>query len=208
MDKIKALEIENGSFVAQVSNQNSLITQLKIEIENLLKQNKSHEKTNRTLEQQTTILGKNLQKKTNECENLQKSLNAQNVEISKLGEDLNKGVKGLKVKEKEIYESAKKYGDLDETCKRRKEDLSKLKKENKELEKKLKHLNKVKKTVTVATDTHCLSFITKPMISSSTSTMSNPLESKSPPHIAMNVSSSNTSTETANVSPNLPFIHH
>ena len=91
-------------------------------------------------------------------------------------EDLNKIAKGLKVKEKEIYEAAKKYGDLDETCKRRKVDISKLKNENKELERKLKYLNKVKETVTLATDTHCLSFITSPMISSSTSTMSNPLE--------------------------------
>ena len=88
MDKIKALEIENGSFLSQVLNKNCLITQLKIEIENLSKENKSLEKSNRTLEQQTAVLGKNLQKKSNEYEILQKSMNAQNVEISKLREDL------------------------------------------------------------------------------------------------------------------------
>lgn len=127
-----------------MSNQNILIGQIKAEAENLLKEKKSLEKSSNNFEQQTMGLNKNLQKKTNECEIMNKSLNAQHAEIYKLLGDLNERWKTLKLKEKNIHDTVKKSDVLDETCKRRKEAISSLKQEKKELEKKLKNLNKLK----------------------------------------------------------------
>ena len=61
----KYFEINNGSYIVQLFNRNILIGQIKAE-------------------QQTMGLNKNLQKKTNECEIMNKSLNAQHAEIYKL----------------------------------------------------------------------------------------------------------------------------
>ena len=83
-----------------MSNQNILIGQIKAEAENLLKEKKSLEKSSNNFEQQTMGLNKNLQKKTNECEIMNKSLNAQHAEIYKLLGDLNERWKALKLKER------------------------------------------------------------------------------------------------------------
>ena len=80
---------------------------------------------------------------------MQKSLNSQNVEISKLHDNLKQNGRMLKLKDKEIYDIAKKNDDLVETCKMRKESISKLKKENKKLEKDLHRQHQVKETTVV-----------------------------------------------------------
>ena len=72
---------------------------------------------------------KSIEKKINQCEIRQKSLNSQNVEISKLHDNLKQNGRILKLKEKEIYNIAKKNDDFVDTCKMRKEAISKLKKE-------------------------------------------------------------------------------
>ena len=100
-EKIKALEIENGAYISQLSKQNNLLAELKTKVENLLTENKSLEKSSKSFEQQTIVLSVSLEKKRNECEILQKSLNAQHDKICKLNEDLNKSVKTVRMKEKE-----------------------------------------------------------------------------------------------------------
>ena len=71
LDKIKALEIENGSYIAKFSNQNQLIASLKAEVENLSKEKKLLEKTSKNFEQHTIVLEKSLEKKINEREIMQ-----------------------------------------------------------------------------------------------------------------------------------------
>jgi hypothetical protein len=149
LDKIKALEIENGSYIAKFSNQNQLIASLESEVEKLSNEKKLLERTSKNFEQHTIVLEKSLEKKINECEVMQKSLNSQNVEISKLHDNLKQNGRMLKLKEKEIYDIAKKNDDLVETCKMRKEAISKLKKENKKLEKDLNRQHQVKETTVV-----------------------------------------------------------
>ena len=107
------------------------------------------EKTSKNCERHTIVLEKSLEKKINEREIMQKSLNSQNVEISKLHENLKQNGRMLKLKEKEIYDIAKKNDDLVDTCKMRKEAISKLKKENKKLEKDLNRQYQVKETTAV-----------------------------------------------------------
>ena len=149
VDKIKALEIENGPYIAQFSNQNQLITSLKAEVENLSNEKNVLEKTSKNFEQHTIVLKKSLEKKINECEIMQKSLNSQNVEISKLNDNLKQSSRMLKLKEKEIYDVVKKNDDLVDTCQIRKEVISKLKKENKKLEKELNRQYQVKEPTAV-----------------------------------------------------------
>ena len=152
-EKIKALEIENGAYISQLSKQNNLLAELKTKVENLLTENKSLEKSSKSFEQQTIVLSLNLEKKRNECEILQKSLNAQNDKIYKLNEDLNKSVKTVRMKEKEIHDNLKKNDTLEETCKKRKEAIAELKKEIKDLRRELKKLNKVNETTTQGSST-------------------------------------------------------
>ena len=117
LDKIKALEIENGSYIAKFSNQNQLIASLQVEVENLSEEKKLLEQTSKNVEQQTVVLQKSLEKKINECQIMQKSLNSQNVEISKSHNNLKQTDRMLKLKEKEIYDISKKNADLVDTLK-------------------------------------------------------------------------------------------
>ena len=94
-EKIKALEIENGAYISQLSKQKNLLAELKTNVENLSTKNKTLEKSIKSFEQQTIVLSINLEKKRNECEILHKSLNAQSDKICELQEDLNKSVKQL-----------------------------------------------------------------------------------------------------------------
>ena len=115
----------------------------KTKVENLLTENKSLEKSSKSFEQQTIVLSLNLEKRRNECEILQKSLNAQNDKICKLNEDVNKSVKTVRMKEKEIHDTLKKNDTLEETCKKKKESVAELKKEIKDQRRELKKPNKV-----------------------------------------------------------------
>ena len=96
VDKIKALEIENGSYIAKFSNQNQLITSLKAEVENLSNEKNKLEKNSKNFKQQTINLKNCLEKKNNECEMMQKCLNSQNVEISNLNDNLKQSSRMIK----------------------------------------------------------------------------------------------------------------
>ena len=58
LDKIKALEIENGSYIAKFSNQNQLIASLETEVEKLSNEKKLLDKTSKNFEQQSIVLEK------------------------------------------------------------------------------------------------------------------------------------------------------
>ena len=58
LDKIKALEIRNGSYIAKFSNQNQLIASLEAEVEKLSNEMKLLDKTSKNFEQQSIVLEK------------------------------------------------------------------------------------------------------------------------------------------------------
>ena len=204
LDTIKSLEIEKGSYIAKFSNQNQLIASLEAEVEKLSNEKKSLEKSSKNFERQTIVLEKSLEKKINECEIMQKSLNSQNLEISKLHDILKQNGRMLKVKEKEIYDIAKKNDDLVDTCKVRKETISKLRKENKKLEKDLNRQYQVKET------SAAVNLLAKAGSSNLTSTISTPLPSlilplNLPSSVSQSASSLAVVSTTSSTTPSLPF---
>jgi predicted nucleic acid-binding Zn-ribbon protein len=75
IDQIKALEIENGAFIAQISKLSHELTDLNTEVEKLSIENESLQKSSKSFEQKIIVLSQNLERKTNECEIFKKYLN-------------------------------------------------------------------------------------------------------------------------------------
>ena len=152
LEKIRALEYENGALIVNLERQKTEIADLKERLEVSTTDNNIIEKINQEFEKQVSMASKNHEEKISENEMLKKSLKVLRDDNSKLRADLNRANKDIKVKEKEIYKLEQKCENLETNNKKAKEDLNKLRKEKKELERDSKIKSK-KQTKSNSTNT-------------------------------------------------------